>query len=130
MHAPPIVVLGAGRSGTTWLAEILAASGLELIFEPLNERQVPEATEFRRTVRFLDATDTTDRWNQLFQKILAGEIRNTWTLRAGTRGDRKLVKFIRANFILEWMLSRFDFLPIFIIPNGVFVNSTLCYEEN
>jgi hypothetical protein len=31
----PIVVLGEGRSGTTWLSQIIAAAGYELNFEPM-----------------------------------------------------------------------------------------------
>lgn len=124
----PIVVFGAGRSGTTWLAEILAAAGSELIFEPLNEQEVPEAAEFRKTVRFLDATDTTGRWDPLFGEILAGRIRNGWTLRAGTGGNRKLVKLIRANLVIDWMLSRFDFLPVFILRSPLSVVDSLRTE--
>ncbi|HHQ47606.1 MAG TPA: hypothetical protein ENK19_01815 [Acidobacteria bacterium] len=124
----PIVVFGAGRSGTTWLAEILAGAGLELIFEPLNEREVPEAAELRRTVRFLDAADATARWDSLFERILGGEIRNPWTLRAGTGGERVLVKLIRANLFMEWMLHRFDFLPVFIVRNPMAVVDSLRTE--
>jgi LPS sulfotransferase NodH len=42
-----VLVFGAGRSGTTWLAQILAAAGLELIFEPLNPQMVPECCEWK-----------------------------------------------------------------------------------
>lgn len=126
---PPVVVFGAGRSGTTWLAQIIAAAGLELIFEPLNEKEVPEATEFRRRVRLLDATDTSADWDDLFTRALQGELRNAWTLRAGTHGERKVVKLIRANLIIEWMMSRFELLPVFIIRNPLAVVDSLRTED-
>jgi len=128
MHAPPVVVFGAGRSGTTWLAEIIAAAGLELIFEPLNELEVSEAARFRKQVRFLDETDMTAEWEPLFLKILRGEIRNGWTLRAGTRGERKVVKLIRANLVIKWMISRFELAPVFVIRNPLAVAYSLRTE--
>jgi len=128
VHPAPIVIFGAGRSGTTWLAEIIAAAGLELIFEPLNEQEVPEATEFRRSVCFLDASDPPEPWAPLFSSIFHGEIRNPWTLRAGTQGNRKLIKFIRANFVIDWLLRYFHFLPVFIIRNPLAVVASLLTE--
>jgi len=123
--APPVVVFGAGRSGTTWLAEIIAAAGLELIFEPLNEQEVPEAADFRNNVRYLDAFDPPGPWAPFFGSILRGEIRNSWTLRAGTRGDRKVIKLIRANLVIDWLLRHFRFLPVFIIRNPLSVVASL-----
>jgi hypothetical protein len=42
-----VFVFGVGRSGKTWLAETIAAAGLELVFEPLNDVEVPECCDWR-----------------------------------------------------------------------------------
>ncbi len=113
---PPktVVVFGAGRSGTTWLAEAIAAAGLELVFEPLNPQEVPECREWQPLPLFYRRTDDFP-WQDVFAAMLRGEIRNAWTERGSYRGERKVVELIRANSMIDWILEHFDIHPVFII---------------
>ena len=47
MENNPLVIAGSGRSGTTWILDVLAeANNLRPVFEPLNPYGVNEARDF------------------------------------------------------------------------------------
>jgi len=119
-----IVVFGAGRSGTTWLAQIIASAGLEFIFEPLNPGEVAEARVMKPLPLFCRKRDAFE-WQDLFTKMMNGEIRNSWTLRANPGAERKVIKFIRANLLIEWILHNYDVHPVFIVRNPLSVVASI-----
>jgi hypothetical protein len=119
-----IGVFGAGRSGTTWLAQIIAAAGLELIFEPLHTTEVAECGGWRPLPLFYRAGDTFP-WPDVFDRAIKGEIRSEWTVRDNPGARRKVIKFIRANLMIEWILENYDILPVFIIRNPLAVVASM-----
>lgn len=68
---PPIFLTGTHRSGTTWLAKMLAASGIWYVHEPFNpnKRRWSEAFTYRRP----DMRD--ERVDALMQDVLGGGFR-------------------------------------------------------
>lgn len=68
---PPIFLTGTHRSGTTWLAGMLAASGILYSHEPTSpgKGRWPRAFDFRLT------TDTDPTLDALFADVLAGGFR-------------------------------------------------------
>jgi hypothetical protein len=113
-----IVLVGSGRSGTTWLAQVLThAHGIQQIFEPL-------FPVWNKEVRALTGWDTADPyvrakylrpggsyplWNDLLYRILIGQYRNYWTdyERNSYFPNHFLIKEIRANLMLGYLCDRF-----------------------
>lgn len=119
-----IVVFGAGRSGTTWLAQIIASAGLEFVFEPLNPGEVPEARVMKPVPLYCRKHDAFE-WEELFGRMMNGDVRNSWTIRSNPGVERKVIKFIRANLLIEWILHNFDVHPVFITRNPLAVVASI-----
>ena len=127
-HEKNVVVFGAGRGGTTWLAQIIAAAGLELIFEPLMREQVPEVEDWKPHPLFYRKGDRFP-WHETFSEIMSGGLRNEWTLRQNPGAQRKVIKFIRANLMIDWILEHYPIHPVFIIRNPLSVVASMQEQE-
>lgn len=108
-----IILAGSGRSGTTWLGNILAAQPTtRIIFEPLDYRRVPEAVVFPLRPYARPLADY-PQWQPVLAQILAGELHNEWVDREQSKWwpkfltTRRLVKEIRANLLLGWISEQF-----------------------
>jgi Sulfotransferase family len=132
---PPIFVVGSGRSGTTWIGDVLGTcSGCVPVFEPLNQQWVPETPRWKMPGPYLRDGGSYPQWEAYFDGLLAGRISNYWTRqdyrrmprflthrrlteRIGARlaktqyqwqemrGRRYLVKEVFANLMLHWLTS-------------------------
>jgi hypothetical protein len=117
-----IVISGAPRSGTTWAAEVLnTIPGSTLLYEPLYLRSNPLLKEigFRWQTHF-NPTDRRPAARAYLKKALEGKVLNRWTL-SRARLDSVLstttwiVKFVRANMLLGWMVRQFPIAPPLVI---------------
>lgn len=129
-----ILVTGSHRSGTTWLARMLAlARGtVPLVFEPFNA----DPTQFR-------LGGLTDRWfayagdldqealRRLFRRILAGNERKLmlrrqwhWWNPLPTRG-RVIVKDPIASMSSEWLSENFDMAVVVLVRHPAGFASSL-----
>jgi hypothetical protein len=105
-----ILLAGSGRSGTTWLGNILAANlNYRVIFEPLDEFHVPEAACLPRRAYLRPGCDYPN-WAPFILRAFSGQIINGWTTQEGRRpwAWKVLVKEIRANLMLGWAASQFQ----------------------
>ena len=127
-HHDNIVVFGAGRSGTTWLAQIIAAAGLELVFEPLWKKEVPEVENWKPFPLFFRRGDAFP-WHETFSRIMSGEVRNEWIIRQNPGAERKVIKFIRANLMIDWILDNYTIHPVFIIRSPLSVVASMKEQE-
>ena len=112
-----IVVTGTGRSGTTWLAEILMnILKYRLIFEPFNPRKVKICKNFPNKL-YLTSDDDNVEYIKIFKKILSGKIRNIWINQDNRvfRPKGRIVKSIRANLFLGFLRKNFPSIPIVCI---------------
>jgi Sulfotransferase family len=130
---PPIFVVGSGRSGTTWVGDVLCtASGCVPVFEPLSQRLVPECPRWKQPGPYLRQGTSYPQWEAYFDGVLSGRISNRWTRqdyrrmpkllarrpltgRIGVRlaqmqyhwqemrGNRYLVKEVHGNLALAWL---------------------------
>lgn len=112
-----VVVAGAGRSGTTWLAEVLAAElDARIMFEPFQPEKVEE---FRGYPRFLYRRpgDEDGRLEAFAARVLRGQIRDPWIDRQiDVLAPRyRVIKDIRACLFLRWLHERFPQVPILFI---------------
>jgi hypothetical protein len=112
-----IVVAGTGRSGTTWLAEILAADlRARVLFEPFHAERVED---LRGYPRFLYRRPEQDdpRLEAFARRVLSGRIRDPWV---DSQVDvlfphRRVVKEIRACLFLRWLADRFPQVPVLLV---------------
>lgn len=73
----PRVILGSGRSGTTWVLDCLAsANGLRPLFEPLHPVQSPMGARY--AYRALLAGDEEGELAQHFRDLAAGRVGSLW----------------------------------------------------
>ena len=77
MESNPLIVAGSGRSGTTWIVDVLAeANNLRTIFEPLNSFFVPEARIFANCYVRENAHEP--ELKGFMGKVIKGEYHNLW----------------------------------------------------
>lgn len=80
----PILVAGSGRSGTTWISDVLAASvGCGSVFEPLHTTRVAEVPGSNQDCSFpgtyLRPDEEAAEWESFFERVFLGTIENRWT---------------------------------------------------
>ncbi len=112
-----ILIAGSGRSGTTWLANIIAAcQGFGIIFEPFDYRKVPEAKDFSLRTYLRPGGNYPEK-KEFVEKVLSGRIHNTWTDRENKNFLiwKYLVKSIRANLFLAWIDFNFHCPIIYMV---------------
>jgi hypothetical protein len=109
-----LLVAGTARSGTTWLADLIASQiPSRVLFEPFNPDLVPDYRGFNYFQYIRPGTENPELY-RFAQKIFTGKIRNRWVDRQNERivSEYRLVKEIRANLILKWLHDCFPEVPI------------------
>lgn len=121
-----IFLAGSGRSGTTWITNVLCAlPGVQQIFEPIfplwNEsvRQITgwDKRDPYLRQKYLRPTADQPAWRSLWRRILEGRFRNYWTdyERTSYFPERFLVKEVRANLMLGFIYHWFQPRIIYIL---------------
>jgi len=110
-----ILVVGSGRSGTTWLAELLSRQlRARLVFEPFH----PHWSPARDRLRLFVAPEESDAgFRQAAAEILAGRLRSGRLEQAPPiRFPRsRIVKDIHVMNALPWFRRQFPRLPLVLI---------------
>ncbi|MCB0177007.1 MAG: sulfotransferase [Anaerolineae bacterium] len=105
-----IILAGSGRSGTTWLGNIIAANpNVRVFFEPFDYRQVPEATCLPLIAYARPDEEYPDR-EAFMRAVLSGRVENSWINQQGKRwwATVRFIKAIRANLMLGWIDRKFQ----------------------
>ncbi|MCS3628944.1 hypothetical protein GGP53_002823 [Salinibacter ruber] len=116
-----IVVVGSGRSGTTWLAELLRTlDGYKYLHEPLNLDFHSEARRAGFDWRTYIGPDEHAPWAEDYlEGALTGHLYEpqAWYLQSKTylgkfyehyHSQNLVVKFCRAHRLIHWLRNRFD----------------------
>jgi hypothetical protein len=114
-----IVLAGSGRSGTTWVADLLTdGTGLQQIYEPLHPSFIPQVRHltgfdaFDPYLRlfYMQARSDDPAWHRFWKALLTGQVRNHWTDYARTAWipDRFLIKTIRVQLMLGYVYDHFQ----------------------
>lgn len=115
-----IFIAGSARSGTTWLAELLARNIKgRILFEPFHNLATRELMQ-SEYMPYFSEHDEIGEIKSIYRDILTGIIRNKWIDRDLNilRADYRVLKEIRANFMLHWLKRNFPEMPlIFILRN-------------
>lgn len=107
-----VLILGSGRSGTTWLAEALARNTRSrLIFEPFHPVWTPGPKQLRL---FLAPQDVESDMRALVERVLSGRTRKRplgqIVITRLPRG--RVVKDIHSGNLLPWYRARFPQVPV------------------
>jgi hypothetical protein len=131
-----IILVGSGRSGTTWIQNSLAKNTKhQPIFEPLNPNFIEPARKLLATTPmneplvyspYLRADDDYPYWYEFLNNFLSGNIRNYWTDKQNfslfPRGY--IIKLIRANLMLGYLIKNFKPRLIYIMRHPCAVVSS------
>lgn len=111
------MVAGTARSGTTWLANIIASQiPCRIMFEPFNPEMVKEFRQFHY-FQYMRPTEQNSELFSYCRTIFTGDIRHRWIDCEVTHlfPRYRLVKEIRANLFLNWIHTMFPELPLLFI---------------
>jgi hypothetical protein len=112
-----MIVAGAGRSGTTWLTDIVSSQiACRIMFEPFNPHAVAAFSQFPE-FQYKRPTDSDPGLHAYAKRILQGDIRDRWIDRDVNRifSQYRLVKEIRANLFLKWLSNQFPDVRLLLV---------------
>jgi hypothetical protein len=116
-HRETVFLAGTGRSGTTWVANIINyANTYRLLFEPFHLGKVDIISHFRLK-QYLRPDNCKRDFIEPAKVILSGNIRNAWVDKFNRKmiARKRLVKDIRANLLLKWIKTNFPEIPIILL---------------
>lgn len=112
-----LLIAGTGRSGTSWLADVLANMlPCRVMFEPFHSEYI----EAFRRFHYLHYARPWEPDNHLLsfcQTVFSGSIRHPW-IDSEVRylfPQCRVIKEIRANLFLRWVHEHFPDLPILFV---------------
>jgi hypothetical protein len=112
-----ILLVGTARSGTTWLADILVSQlRCRLMFEPFHAKKVRDFNRFE-IFHYMRPGDRDPSLYSYAGRVLRGEIRDPW-IDSKVRYLRprcRLIKEIRANLLLKWLVEAFPQIPVLFL---------------
>ena len=112
-----IFLAGQGRSGTTWISELVNAKGeFRFIDEPFHPGRL-HVTERFAPRQYLRPDDRTPELVRSAEAIVTGRVRSLWTDRYNRRPfpRRRLIKEVRGNLLLPWLHARFPQMPMVLL---------------
>ena len=112
-----ILIAGTGRSGTTWLADIIASQiPCRMMFEPFRSDKVEYFSSFNYFQYMRPEEKNTDLYAYC-QKIFEGSIKHDWIDHQIEHilPRSRLIKEIRANLFLKWIHVLFPQVPILFV---------------
>jgi len=112
-----MMVAGAARSGTNWLAEIIVSQlPCRLMFEPFHCEHVKAFRPFHY-FQYMRPEEDDLRLQAYCEKVFTGAIRDRWIDRQveSILPTKRVIKEIRANLFLRWIRDRFPSLPLIFL---------------
>jgi hypothetical protein len=109
-----VLLSGSGRSGTTWLANIINNdNSFRYMFEPFHPELVSIVKHFNSR-QYLRETDKNEEYLMPASRIFSGRVRNLWIDRYNKKSipTKRLIKDIRVNLLLRWIKTNFPEIPI------------------
>jgi len=112
-----ILLIGMGRSGTTWAADIINYDrSCRVLFEPFFPALVPEARGFKY-IQYMRPTDDDPILAAAAARILAGRTRSRWVDKENKSilYRRRIIKDIRCNLMAGWLQAVAPRVPIVLV---------------
>lgn len=111
-----VILAGTGRSGTTWVAEVInSRNDYRIMFEPFHSNKVDLLSDWNYR-QYLRPNDRRDKYLIPATSILSGNIRNEWIDRLSQQNlefepQKRLIKDIRCQLILNWIKHNYPKIP-------------------
>jgi hypothetical protein len=140
-----IAVLGFGRSGTTWISDIISkTTGGLILFEPLH----PSVTEMSQEFSYAPISPgNANRIKTYLTDVVSKRHRKMWLMRNHVPVRLEEIsphfldliwencnvigfKEIRANFMLRWLQQELDYRIVFIVRHPCAVVSSILKRHN
>jgi hypothetical protein len=112
-----VFVAGTGRSGTTWLAEMINYdNSFRILFEPFHSQKVDLVADWNYR-QYLRVDNLDVKYLTPASAILRGQIRHEWVDMLNHRlvSWKRVIKDIRANLFLKWIKHNFPEIPIVLL---------------
>ena len=112
-----LIIAGTARSGTTWLADIVASQvSCRMMFEPFNSNLVKDYENFNY-FQYMRPGEENRALASFTEKILTGAIRDPWIDKQVEHifPEYRLIKTIRANLLLKWLKTSFPQVSVVLI---------------
>jgi hypothetical protein len=112
-----VLLAGSGRSGTTWLAEVLTrGGGYRYLFEPFHPVRSPFARLFPARA-YLGPADGDPRQASGAERVVDGHVRTAWIDQYNRQmiARRRLVKDVWSNLRLGWLRAAFPSLRTILV---------------
>jgi hypothetical protein len=116
-HRRSVLVAGTGRSGGTWLCDILnQRNEYRLVFEPFHPKRAPWMRPFGERP-YLRPDAEAPEFLELARSVVTGRVRHAWTERFNRRfvAHRRLIKEDYANLMLKWLHVNFPGMPLVLL---------------
>jgi hypothetical protein len=111
------MIAGTARSGTTWLADIIASQRpCRIMFEPFHSQLVSAFGAFHY-FHYMRPTESNPELLSYCRRIFTGDIRHSWIDRQVEHlfPQYRLIKEIRANLFLKWLNDTFPEVPLLLL---------------
>ncbi|GAA4779273.1 hypothetical protein GCM10023219_28910 [Stakelama sediminis] len=108
-----IILSGSGRSGTTWVEELLNVDNdYRMMFEPFHNGKIAALKRWQYK-QYLRPGQSYPMMRPEIERILAGKIRHRWIDKFNRKifADKRILKDIRANLFLAWLREEFPQIP-------------------
>jgi Sulfotransferase family len=112
-----VYLAGDGRSGTTWLSEIINCDNrYRYLFEPFHPAFVPLVKHFR-FFQYLRPDDQNESFLKPAHRVVTGAFRSPRvdSLNKKRIATRRLIKDIFSNLFLKWLQVRFPDMPLILV---------------
>jgi len=112
-----IFIAGMGRSGTTWLSELINYNqNYRDIFEPFLPYKVQISSSFKY-LQYLNPNYQDSLLTKSAKTILSGKFKSDWTDVNKNRlfTNKRIIKDIRANLMLKWLRNIRPGMPILLL---------------
>jgi len=113
-HRAAVFVVGSGRSGTNWVAEVLNYdNAFRFVGEPFNRERVPLSRNFSN-LQYLAPDDDRPEFLDPARTVFEGRVRSAWTDHLNRRliARTRIVKDVRSMLMVAWIARHFPGMPI------------------
>jgi hypothetical protein len=117
-----VFLASSGRSGSTWIQEMLTKSNsYRIMFEPFHSNKIELLSEWHYR-QYIGRNDSGVEFREDIESILWGRIRHDWVDQDNSVifPRKRLIKDIRANLFLAWLSKNFPHLRIIFLMRHPF----------
>ena len=112
-----IILAGTGRSGTTWVANILNYNKrYRYMDEPFHPRRVRLIKKIGG-IPYLRPEDKNENIHNIISQVISGRIRSIYINRHNSKyiSNKRLIKDIHISIILKWIKINFPEIPLILL---------------